>query len=80
MSEDDNLSSNTSSSCDVKSLQLAVEREGSLNSIVERYRVGSWKKYPASSAFLLRQTREKPLRATVRPFEVTAVQRLGRIN
>ena len=36
--------------------------------------------YPASSWFLLRQTREKPLRATVRPFEVTAVQRQGRIN
>ena len=33
--------------------------------------------YPASSWFLLRQTREKPLRATVRAFEVTAVQRHG---
>ena len=37
-------------------------------------------KYPASSWFLLRQTREKPLRATVRFFELTAVQRQGRIN
>ena len=31
--------------------------------------------YPVSSWFLLRQTREKPLRATVRSFEVTAIQR-----
>ena len=31
--------------------------------------------YPASSWFLLRQTREKPLRANIRSFEVTAVQR-----
>ena len=38
------LSSNTSSSCDVESLQIAVEGEGSLNSIVQRYRFGSWKK------------------------------------
>ena len=29
---------------DVESLQLAVEGEGSFNSIVQRYRVGSWKK------------------------------------
>ena len=29
----------------------------------------------ASSWFLLRQTREKPLRATVRSFELTAIQR-----
>ena len=36
--------------------------------------------YPKSSWFLLRQTREKPLRATVSPFELTAVQRHGRIN
>ena len=36
--------------------------------------------YPKSSWFLLRQMREKPLRATVRPFEVTAVQPHGRIN
>ena len=35
MSSDDELSSNTSSSCDVESLQLAVEGEGSLNSIVQ---------------------------------------------
>ena len=41
---DDKLYSNTSSSCDVESLQLAVEGEGSFNSIVQRYRVGSWKK------------------------------------
>ena len=44
---DDELSSNTSSSCDVESLQLAEEGEGSFNSIVQpgvqRYRVGSWK-------------------------------------
>ena len=36
--------------------------------------------YPASSWFLLRQTREKPLRATVRSFEVTAIQCHGQIN
>ena len=35
MSSNDELSSNTSSSCDVESLQLAVEGEGSLNSIVQ---------------------------------------------
>ena len=40
----DELSSDTSSSCDVDSLQLAVEGKGSFNSIVQRYRVGSWKK------------------------------------
>ena len=40
----DELSSDTSSSCDVESLQLAVEGEGSFNSIVQCYRVGSWKK------------------------------------
>ena len=34
----------TSSSCDVESLQSAVEGERSFNSIVQRYRVGSWKK------------------------------------
>ena len=44
MSLNDELSSDTSSSCDVESLQLAVEGEGSFNSIVQRYRVGSWKK------------------------------------
>ena len=46
MSSDDELSSNTSSSCDVESLlPLAVEAgEGSLDSIVQRYRFGSWKK------------------------------------
>ena len=43
-SSDDELSSNTSSSCDVESLQLAVEGEGSFNLIAQRYRVGSWKK------------------------------------
>ena len=43
-SSDDELSSNTSSSCDIESLQLAVEGECSFNSIVQRYRVGSWKK------------------------------------
>ena len=43
-SSDDELSSNTSSSCDIESLQLAVEGEGSFNSIAQRYRVGSWKK------------------------------------
>ena len=35
MSSDDELSSTTSSSCDVESLQLGVEGEGSLNSIVQ---------------------------------------------
>ena len=35
MSSNDELSSSTSSSCDVESLQLAVEGEGSLNSIVQ---------------------------------------------
>ena len=35
MSSDDELSSNTSSSCDVESLQLAEEGEGSLYSIVQ---------------------------------------------
>ena len=44
MSLDEELSSNTSSTCDVESLQLAVEGEGSFNSFVQRYRVGSWKK------------------------------------
>ena len=43
-SSDDELSSNTSASCDVESLQLAVEGEGSFYYIVQRYRVGSWKK------------------------------------
>ena len=54
MPSNDELSSDTSSSCDVESLQFAVEGEGSLNSIVQRYRVGSWKKrggewYPENS-------------------------------
>ena len=40
----DELSSDASSSCGVESLQLALEGEGSLNSIVQRYRIGSWKK------------------------------------
>ena len=44
MSSNDELSSDTSSSCDIESLQLAVEGEGSFNSIVQRYQVGSWKK------------------------------------
>ena len=44
MSSNDELSSDTSSLCDVESLQLAVEGEGSFNSIVQRCRVGSWKK------------------------------------
>ena len=35
MSSNDELSSNTSSSCDVESLQLTVEGEGSFNSIVQ---------------------------------------------
>ena len=35
MSSNDELSSDTSSSCDVESLQLAVEGEGSFNSIVQ---------------------------------------------
>ena len=43
MSSNDELSSETSS-CDVESLQLAVEGEGSFKKIVQRYRVGSWKK------------------------------------
>ena len=41
MSSNDELSSDTSSSCDVESLQLAVDGEGSFNPIVQRYRVGS---------------------------------------
>ena len=44
MSSNDELSSDTSSSCDVESLQLVVEGEGAFNLIVQRYRVGSWKK------------------------------------
>ena len=44
MSSNDELSSDTSSSCDVESLQSVLEGEGSLNSIVQHYRVGSWKK------------------------------------
>ena len=40
----DELSSITSSSRDVESLQLAVEGKGSLNLIVQRLRVGSRKK------------------------------------
>ena len=44
MSSNDELSSDKSSSCDAESLQLAVEVEGSFNSIVQRYRGGSWKK------------------------------------
>ena len=36
MFSNDELSSDTSSSCDVESLQLAVEGEGSFNSIVQR--------------------------------------------
>ena len=44
MSSNDELSSDASSSCDAESLQLAVEGEGSFNSIVQRYRVGSSKK------------------------------------
>ena len=46
ISSNDELFSDTSSSCDVESLQLTVEGEGSFNSIVQRYRVGSWKKEP----------------------------------
>ena len=44
MSSNDELSSDRSSSSDVESLQSAVEGEGSFNSIVQRYRVGLWKK------------------------------------
>ena len=44
MSSNDELSSDTSSSCDAESLQLALEGEGSFNLIVQRYRVGSWEK------------------------------------
>ena len=44
MPSNDELSSDTSSSCDVESLQLAVEGEDSFNSIVQRYRVELWKK------------------------------------
>ena len=44
MSSNDELAGDTSSSCDIESLQLAVEGEGSFNSIVQRYGVGSWKK------------------------------------
>ena len=44
MSSNDELSSDISPLCDVESLQLAVEGEGSFNSIAQCYRVGSWKK------------------------------------
>ena len=44
MSSNDELSSDTSSSCDVESLQLAVEGEVFFNSIVQLYRVVSLKK------------------------------------
>ena len=44
MSLNDELSSDTSSLCDVESLQLAIEGEGPFNLVVQRYRVGSWKK------------------------------------
>ena len=37
MSSNDELSSNTSFSCDVELLQLAVQGEGSFNLIVQRY-------------------------------------------
>ena len=37
MSSNDELSSDTSSSCDVESLQLALEGEGSFISIFQRY-------------------------------------------
>ena len=43
MSSNDELSSDTSSSCDFESLQLVLEGEGSFNSIVQRYPVRSWK-------------------------------------
>ena len=38
MSSNNELSSDTSSLCDVESLELAVEGEGAFNSIVWRYR------------------------------------------
>ena len=45
MSPDDALWSKTSSSCDVEPLELALEGEGSFYiSIVQRNRVGKWKK------------------------------------
>ena len=44
MSSNDELSSDTSSSCDVESLQVEVEGEGSFNLIVQCYQVESWKK------------------------------------
>ena len=46
MSSNDELSSDILSSCDVEPLQLAVEGEGSFNSIVpfSANRIGSWKK------------------------------------
>ena len=44
MYTNDELFSDTSSSFDVESLQLAVDGEGSFNSIVQRCRIGSWKK------------------------------------
>ena len=43
------------------------------------YSVNLGSQYPASSWFLLRQMREKPLRATIRPFELTTVQRHGQL-
>ena len=44
MSWNDELSSDTASWCDVESLQLAAEGKGPFISIVQLYRVGSWKK------------------------------------
>ena len=43
-SSDDELSSNTSTSCDAELLQLVVEGEGSFKSIIQCYRGGLWKK------------------------------------
>ena len=40
MSSNDELSGDPSSSCDVESLQLALEEKGSFNSTFQRYRVG----------------------------------------
>ena len=44
MFSNDELSSKTSSLCDVELLQLAVEGEGSFNLTIQCYQVDSWKK------------------------------------
>ena len=76
-----NIMSNTNS---LQMIWRCIGFSGILRKIEKSYRqiLLAWNfgAYPASSYFLPRQTREKPLRATIRPFELTAVQRQRRIN